>query len=112
MRSVVKRFWIAALAAAGEQPMRRNRDTNLVRCYWAQNELNIPYHDEEWGVPVHEEEKWFEFLILEGAQAGLSWDTILKKRNRYREVLDNFDPQKVAKYTAAKKRQLLADPGI
>jgi DNA-3-methyladenine glycosylase I len=84
----------------------------LVRCRWASNPVNIPYHDEEWGVPVHEENKWFEFLILEGAQAGLSWDTILKKRNRYREVLDNFDPQKVAKYSGAKKRQLLADPGI
>jgi DNA-3-methyladenine glycosylase I len=84
----------------------------LVRCRWASNPVNIPYHDEEWGVPVHDENKWFEFLILEGAQAGLSWDTILKKRNRYREVLDNFDPQKVAKYSAAKKRQLLADPGI
>jgi DNA-3-methyladenine glycosylase I len=84
----------------------------LVRCRWASTPLNIPYHDEEWGVPVHDDNTWFEFVILEGAQAGLSWDTILKKRDRYREVLDGFDPQKVAKYGAAKKRQLLADPGI
>jgi DNA-3-methyladenine glycosylase I len=92
--------------------MKRNRDTNPVRCHWAQNELNIPYHDEEWGVPVHEEKKWFEFLILEGAQAGLSWDTILRKRARYREVLDGFDPAKVAGYDKKKVRELLKDEGI
>ncbi len=86
--------------------------TTLVRCHWAKNVLNIPYHDEEWGVPIHDEHKWFEFLILEGAQAGLSWDTILKKRARYREVLDGFDPEKVARYGAKKVRTLLADPGI
>lgn len=84
----------------------------LVRCHWATNSLNIPYHDEEWGVPVHDEQRWFEFLILEGAQAGLSWDTILKKRARYREVFSEFDPQKVARFDAKKMRQLLADPGI
>ena len=83
-----------------------------MRCHWASTPLNIPYHDEEWGVPVHDDKKWFEFLILEGAQAGLSWDTILKKRQRYREVLDGFDPAKVAHYGAPKVRQLLADPGI
>ena len=83
-----------------------------IRCRWASNPLNIPYHDEEWGVPVHDENKWFEFLILEGAQAGLSWDTILKKRYRYREVFDAFDPSKVARYAAPKVRQLLNDPGI
>jgi len=82
------------------------------RCRWAANEWNIPYHDEEWGVPVHEDRVLFEFLILEGAQAGLSWDTILRKRARYREVLDNFDPQRVAGYDARKMRLLLEDPGI
>ena len=82
------------------------------RCHWAKNELNIPYHDEEWGVPVHDEHKWFEFLILEGAQAGLSWDTILKKRARFREVFDGFDPEKVARYDKEKVRELLRDPGI
>jgi len=83
-----------------------------IRCTWAANELNIPYHDEEWGVPVHDECKWFEFLILEGAQAGLSWDTILKKRARYREVFDGFDPAKVARYDKRKVRELLRDAGI
>lgn len=92
--------------------MTRNGDTKLVRCHWAQNELNIPYHDQEWGVPVHEEKKWFEFLILEGAQAGLSWDTILRKRARYHEVFDRFDPAKVAQYDKKKVRGLLKDEGI
>jgi DNA-3-methyladenine glycosylase I len=82
------------------------------RCRWAQNERSIRYHDEEWGVPVHDEHIWFEFLILEGAQAGLSWDTILQKRARYREVYDFFDPAKVARYGATKIKKLLADPGI
>jgi DNA-3-methyladenine glycosylase I len=83
-----------------------------VRCPWATNELNVPYHDEEWGVPVHDENTWFEFLILEGAQAGLSWDTILRKRARYREVFDGFDPAKVARYDKKKVRELLRDAGI
>ena len=80
-----------------------------LRCTWAANELNIPYHDQEWGVPVHDEHKWFEFLILEGAQAGLSWDTVLKKRARYREVFGGFDPAKVARYDKKKVRELLRD---
>lgn len=84
----------------------------LKRCDWATNPLNIPYHDDEWGVPVHDEHLWFEFLILEGAQAGLSWDTILRKRQRYREVFSAFDPREVARFDARKVRQLLADPGI
>jgi len=84
----------------------------IIRCRWASNEWNIPYHDQEWGVPVHDDRTFFEFLILEGAQAGLSWDTILRKRNRYRELFDNFDPAKVARYDARKKRALLKDPGI
>ena len=82
------------------------------RCAWATNPLSIAYHDREWGVPVRDDRKLFEFLILEGAQAGLSWDTILRKRERYREVFDGFDPEKVARYGARKKAQLLADPGI
>ena len=85
---------------------------NITRCRWASTELNIPYHDEEWGVPVHDDNTWFEFLILEGAQAGLSWDTVLKKRARYREVFDRFDAQKIARYDEKKVRALLADPGI
>lgn len=83
-----------------------------MRCPWASNDINTLYHDEEWGVPVHDEKTWFEFLILEGAQAGLSWDTILRKRARYREVFDGFDPKKVARYDKKKVRELLRDPGI
>ena len=82
------------------------------RCHWAQNEWNIPYHDQEWGVPVHDDRRLFEFLVLEGAQAGLSWDTILRKRARYRELFDGFDAEKIARYDARKKRVLLNDPGI
>src|SRR5229473_3382251 len=92
--------------------MTTSQQITRVRCTWAANELNIPYHDEEWGVPAHDERKWFEFLILEGAQAGLSWDTILRKRARYREVFDGFDPDKVVRYDKRKVRELLADPGI
>jgi DNA-3-methyladenine glycosylase I len=85
---------------------------SVVRCPWAKNELNIAYHDGEWGVPLHDDMKLFEFVVLEGAQAGLSWDTILKKRARYREVFDHFDPEKVARYDKKKVRELLADAGI
>src|SRR5437879_10333509 len=81
-----------------QRAMATSKVIPRLRCTWAANEVNIPYHDQEWGVPVHDEHKWFEFLILEGAQAGLSWDTILKKRARYREVFDEFDPAKVARY--------------
>ncbi len=84
----------------------------VARCRWASNALNIPYHDKEWGVPVHDDKRWFEFLILEGAQAGLSWDTILQKRERYQRVYAGFDPEKVARFDARKSRELLADPGI
>jgi DNA-3-methyladenine glycosylase I len=84
----------------------------MSRCAWARNELSIRYHDEEWGVPVHDDRTLFEFLILEGVQAGLSWDTILKKREHYLTVFDNFDPKKVSGYDSRKVKQLLADPGI
>lgn len=92
--------------------MTTSTKTSLVRCHWATNGLSIRYHDEEWGVPLHDDRGLFELLILEGAQAGLSWDTILKKRERYREVFDGFDPQKVAQYDVSKVRALLKDPGI
>jgi len=72
----------------------------------------IRYHDEEWGVPLHDDRALFEFLILEGAQAGLSWETVLRKRDRYREVFDSFDAEKITRYDARKVRSLLADPGI
>jgi DNA-3-methyladenine glycosylase I len=87
-------------------------DTEPNRCAWARNELSIVYHDEEWGVPVHNDRLLFEFLVLEGAQAGLSWDTILRKRTRYREVFDNFDPALVARYGKRKVNALLKDAGI
>jgi DNA-3-methyladenine glycosylase I len=86
--------------------------TGPQRCHWAANEWNIPYHDREWGVPIHDDRLLFEFLILEGAQAGLSWDTILRKRARYQQVFDHFDPQRVARYDTKKVRALLKDPGI
>jgi len=82
------------------------------RCFWASNELNIPYHDAEWGVPVHDDRLLFEFLILEGAQAGLSWDTILAKRENYRKAFDNFDAAKIARYSDAKIEKLLRNAGI
>ncbi len=82
------------------------------RCGWARTELGIPYHDTEWGVPVHDDHTLFEFLILEGAQAGLSWETILRKRTRYREVFAGFDPARVARFTEARVARLLRDPGI
>ena len=84
----------------------------MPRCKWASNEWNTPYHDTEWGVPQHDDRVLFEFLILEGAQAGLSWDTILKKREAYRRAFAKFDPKKVAKFDAARKKQLMNDEGI
>jgi DNA-3-methyladenine glycosylase I len=85
---------------------------SLIRCAWANNELSIRYHDEEWGVPVHDDGTLFEFLILEGAQAGLSWNTILNKRENYRIAFDRFDPALVARYNSRKIQQLLNNPGI
>src|SRR5215468_10038685 len=92
--------------------MASERKEALVRCGWARNELSMRYHDEEWGVPLHDDQKLFEFLILEGAQAGLSWDTILRKRDNYRVAFDNFDPKIVARYDGKKVRSLLNNEGI
>src|SRR5205823_10674673 len=85
---------------------------SMPRCPWATTEPNISYHDEEWGVPVHDDRNLFEFLILEGAQAGLSWTTILKKRPNYRKAFDGFRPEKIARYGKPDIRRLLADAGI
>jgi DNA-3-methyladenine glycosylase I len=82
------------------------------RCAWARTPLSIAYHDLEWGVPVHDDRTLFEFLTLEGAQAGLSWETILKKRLAYREAFAEFDPARVARFTPARIEKLLANPGI
>jgi len=84
----------------------------MPRCPWATAEPNITYHDEEWGVPVHDDRLLFEFLILEGAQAGLSWTTILKKRDNYRKAFDRFRPEKIARYRARDAQRLLGDAGI
>ena len=92
--------------------MVRTPKSDVVRCRWASNPLAIQYHDREWGVPQHNDRVLFEFLILEGAQAGLSWDTILRKRAAYRKAFDGFDPAKVARYDRRKVRALLADEGI
>jgi DNA-3-methyladenine glycosylase I len=89
-------------------PQQRPRRT----CHWAKSGILARYHDQEWGVPEHDDRCLFEFMILEGAQAGLSWETVLRKRYRYREVFDGFDPSKIAQYDARKERALLADPGI
>ena len=85
---------------------------DLRRCAWAQTPLGIVYHDKEWGVPVHDDRVLFEFLILEGAQAGLSWETILRKRDAYRRAFAGFDPAKVARFTPAKVKALMKDEGI
>src|SRR5712692_6589052 len=81
-------------------------------CHWATSDLMILYHNEEWGVPLHDDRGLFEFLILEGAQAGLSWATILKKRDNYQTAFDQFDPTLVARYGTKKQASLLANPGI
>jgi DNA-3-methyladenine glycosylase I len=86
--------------------------SEIRRCHWAKSEEMIRYHDEEWGVPVHDDRRLFEFLILEGAQAGLSWETILKKRPAYREAFDHFDPVRVAGYGKRKITSLLKNAGI
>jgi DNA-3-methyladenine glycosylase I len=81
-------------------------------CPWAKNELYLDYHDREWGVPLHDDRALFEMLILEGAQAGLSWETILRKREAYRKAFDHFDAEKVARYSEARLARLLENPGI
>ena len=83
-----------------------------MRCVWARTPLSIAYHDDEWGVPVHDDRRLFEFLILEGAQAGLSWETILNKRENYRRAFDEFDPARVARFTDKRIERLLKNPGI
>jgi DNA-3-methyladenine glycosylase I len=92
--------------------MKPTPSNDIERCHWARSPLMQRYHDEEWGVPLHDDRALFEFLILEGAQAGLSWETILRKRENYRRAFDRFDPAKIARYDKRKVRKLLADPGI
>jgi len=91
---------------------KASKPQEQTRCPWAKGEQYIAYHDSEWGVPIHDDRLLFEFLILEGAQAGLSWETILKKRDNYRAAFDDFDARKIAKYGDVKVASLLADAGI
>src|SRR5271163_163472 len=84
----------------------------IIRCAWPQKPLDIEYHDLEWGVPIHDDRRLFEFLVLEGAQAGLSWSTILNKRDAYRKAFANFDPVKVSRFSPEKIEKLLLNPGI
>jgi DNA-3-methyladenine glycosylase I len=94
------------------QPVEEFVADHRPRCAWAHGPWHIPYHDTEWGVPVHDDRTHFEFLVLEGAQAGLSWLTILKRREGYRRAFANFDVDKVARFTPARVEKLLLDPGI
>src|SRR6058998_4022189 len=100
----------------GRQAMKEGvkmGNRSVKRCEWALgDQVLLAYHDTEWGVPEHDDRKLFEFLVLEGAQAGLSWRTVLTKRERYRKAFDNFDPNKVARYGRQRVRSLLADDGI
>jgi DNA-3-methyladenine glycosylase I len=92
--------------------MSKRRSKEVVRCPWARSPLLAAYHDAEWGVPLTDDRRMFEFLILDGAQAGLSWETVLRKRENYRKALDQFDAEKIARYGKRKIDSLLADPGI
>src|SRR5579863_7472738 len=89
-----------------------SKSATPIRCTWPSNDLSIRYHDEEWGTPTHNDATLFEFLILEGAQAGLSWDTILKKRENYRAAFDGFDAKQIARYDRRKMQNLMKDVGI
>jgi DNA-3-methyladenine glycosylase I len=91
---------------------QRSEKAAMHRCPWAKTEMYVQYHDTEWGVPIHDDRRLFEFLILEGAQAGLSWETILKKRENYREAFDQFEPAIISKYGKKKRTSLLSNEGI
>lgn len=88
------------------------KGTAIMRCHWPKSDLSIAYHDQEWGVPLHDDRKFFEYLILDGAQAGLSWETILRKREAYRRAFAQFSPISVARFNANDRQRLLSDAGI
>src|SRR5258705_10727645 len=98
--------------AKPDEGMNNAKAKDIRRCRWAKTDLSISYHDHEWGAPVHDDRTLFEFLILEGAQAGLSWETILRKRENYRAAFDNFEPGVIAGYEQRKVKKLLGDAGI
>ena len=100
------------MAGTGIKLNSLSEKKSVRRCHWARTDLSISYHDHEWGVPVHDDRTLFEFLILEGAQAGLSWETILRKRDNYRRAFDNFTPAKVAKYDQRRIAKLMSNEGI
>jgi DNA-3-methyladenine glycosylase I len=102
----------APLGARGIPTVHNPQSAARSRCSWPKSDLDIAYHDAEWGVPVHHDRVLFEFLTLEGAQAGLSWSTVLKKREHYRHAFDGFDPERVSRFTPARVERLVADPGI
>src|SRR4029077_16537582 len=102
----------ARTAWIGTCGCRTENGASMNRCTWAKGDLYHAYHDREWGVPSHDDRHLFEMLILEGAQAGLSWSTILRKRENYRRAFDDFDAEKVARYTESRVQKLLNDPGI
>ncbi len=102
----------SASPPAPEPEAAASRRDAPVRCSWATSPRGIAYHDTEWGVPVHDDQVFFEFLTLEGAQAGLSWETILRKRDAYRKAFAGFDPVAVARFSPVREKQLLANPGI
>lgn len=105
-------LWGNTESAKGPHAKMKMPTTKVVRCDWASNELAILYHDREWGVPQHDDRVLFEFLVLEGAQAGLSWDTILRKRENYRAALDDFDPKNISCYNQRKVDSLMRNEGI
>ncbi len=102
---------MTAPSPASKRREMKALSNNVVRCSWATNDLSILYHDREWGVPQHDDRVLFEFLILEGAQAGLSWDTILRKRENYRAAFDGFDAKTIARYDRRMTQRLLRDEG-
>jgi DNA-3-methyladenine glycosylase I len=106
------RVFDPSASSAARRMTMNPTSTTLTRCSWPSDDLSIHYHDEEWGTPTHDDIILFEFLILEGAQAGLSWDTILKKRQNYRAAFDNFDPKKIARYDRRKIQSLMNNAGI
>ena len=106
-------LWGEIVFIGGIQMARKQTNQGeAIRCRWATGELSVRYHDQEWGVPMHDDRTLFEFLILEGAQAGLSWSTILNKRENYRRAFDSFEPARVARYDRRRIQKLLGDPGI
>jgi DNA-3-methyladenine glycosylase I len=109
---VEQRARLAVLGDRVDMAREKTLAKAMRRCQWADNEPSISYHDEEWGVPLHDDRRLFEFLVLEGAQAGLSWNTILKKRLNYRAAFEDFDPSVVSRYDRRKVRELLSNAGI